>query len=144
MEYMLMPLKRYADFQGRSRRKEFWMFELFLILITIVLEIPLFASMVPMLSRASDAAPSFSPVTIIFGLLLVLFFIAVLIPYIAVQVRRLHDTDRSGWWLLLGVVPIVNYIGAIVLLVFYCLDGTRGPNRFGADPKSDNLADVFR
>jgi uncharacterized membrane protein YhaH (DUF805 family) len=77
-------------------------------------------------------------------ILLGIFALAILIPSLAVQVRRLHDTDRSGWWILLGVVPIINYIGAIVLLVFYCLEGTRGPNRFGEDPKThQNISDVF-
>ena len=57
--------------------------------------------------------------------------LGLLVPAIAVGVRRLHDTDRSGWWLLGSLVPLLN----IVVLVFLCLDGTRGPNRFGADPK---------
>ncbi|MDT7577550.1 MAG: hypothetical protein QOH17_3883, partial [Pseudonocardiales bacterium] len=66
------------------------------------------------------------------GLLGGLYSLAVLLPSLAVGVRRLHDTDRSGWWLLIGLIPI---IGGIVLLVFFVLEGTRGPNRFGADPK---------
>jgi uncharacterized membrane protein YhaH (DUF805 family) len=61
----------------------------------------------------------------------VLFALAVLIPGIAVAVRRLHDLDRSGWWLLLGFIPLV---GAIILLIWFCTKGTEGPNRFGADP----------
>ncbi|MDG4768408.1 DUF805 domain-containing protein [Solwaraspora sp. WMMD406] len=60
------------------------------------------------------------------------FSLALLLPSLAVGVRRLHDTDRSGWWLLIALIPIV---GAIVLLVFFVLDGTHGPNRFGPDPK---------
>jgi uncharacterized membrane protein YhaH (DUF805 family) len=59
--------------------------------------------------------------------------LAVLLPGIAVSIRRLHDTDRSGWWLLIVLVPLV---GAILLIVWYCTEGTRGPNRFGADPKA--------
>ena len=65
------------------------------------------------------------------GPLLLIFSLAMIIPGLAVGVRRLHDTDRSGWWLLIGFVPLV---GGIVLLVFMIMSGTRGPNRFGADP----------
>src|SRR3546814_14139645 len=60
--------------------------------------------------------------------------LALLLPSLACAVRRLPDTDRSGWWLLLGLVP---FVGAIILIVFYCLEGTKGPNRFGADPIGD-------
>ena len=67
------------------------------------------------------------------GFLSTLYYIAVIIPYLAVIFRRLHDTDRSGWWFLIAFIPIV---GIIVLLVFLILDGTRGDNRFGADPKA--------
>lgn len=69
---------------------------------------------------------------------------------LAVSVRRLHDTNRSGWFYLLSIIPIVNYIGSIVLLVFYCLDGDAGPNQFGPDPKGrggpaldSDIVDVF-
>jgi uncharacterized membrane protein YhaH (DUF805 family) len=81
---------------------------------------------------AVGGAASFSP-----GILGGLYGLAVLIPSIAVTVRRLHDTDRSGWWFLIQLIPIV---GGIILLVFVCLEGTRGPNRFGADPKQEVAA----
>ena len=74
------------------------------------------------------------------GLLSGLYSLAVLLPSIAVAVRRLHDTDRSGWWFLIGFVPIV---GGIILLVFYVLEGTRGPNRFGPDPKTTTPAPAY-
>jgi uncharacterized membrane protein YhaH (DUF805 family) len=74
------------------------------------------------------------------GLLSGLYTLAVLLPSIAVTVRRLHDTDRSGWWILLGFIPI---IGGIILLVFYVLEGTRGPNRFGPDPKAIEQTPAF-
>jgi uncharacterized membrane protein YhaH (DUF805 family) len=70
------------------------------------------------------------------GILGGLYALAVLIPSIAVTVRRLHDTDRSGWWILLGLIPLV---GTIILLVFVCLDGTPGPNRFGTNPKQSAM-----
>jgi uncharacterized membrane protein YhaH (DUF805 family) len=126
MEYMIMPLKRYADFQGRSRRKEYWMFALFIFLVSIVL------TMVDM--GMGTGTPTG------FGILSGLFSLAILIPSIAVGVRRLHDTDRSGWWILIGLIPL---IGAIVLLVFYVQDGTPGPNKFGASPKAEDTGAIF-
>jgi uncharacterized membrane protein YhaH (DUF805 family) len=120
MDWMLMPLRRYAEFSGRSRRKEYWMFVLFQIIVVVVLGIVEGA-----LGLTGMVAGAYGPLT-------ALFWLAVLIPGIAVGIRRLHDTDRSGWWLLLAFVPI---IGAIVLIVFFASDGTNGSNRFGADPK---------
>ena len=73
-------------------------------------------------------------------LLVAVVALGLFIPSIAVQVRRFHDQDRSGWMVLLGFIP---YVGGIIVLVFMCLDGTRGPNRFGPDPKAENLSDVF-
>ena len=130
MEWGLLPLRRYAEFSGRSRRKEFWMFVLLSFIAAIVagvIDISLGYGTTD--SYVSDSgfgasATSSGPVGIILTL-------ALLIPGIAVSVRRLHDTDRSGWWLLLAFLPL---IGAIVLVVFYCLDGTRGPNEYGPDP----------
>ena len=74
------------------------------------------------------------------GVLTIVFWLATLVPSIAVGVRRLHDTDRSGWWLLIGLIPLA---GAIVLLVFNLLEGTRGPNRFGPDPRDPSPEAVF-
>jgi uncharacterized membrane protein YhaH (DUF805 family) len=123
MEWMLLPLKRYADFSGRSSRKEYWMFLLGYILAVIVVGI-LFVIARPL------------------GLLaLVVLGFGAIIPSIAVQVRRFHDQDRSGWMALLALIP---YIGGIVVLVFMCLPGTEGPNRFGENPLgAGNLGDVF-
>ena len=128
MDWMLMPLRRYAEFSGRSQRKEYWMFFLFQIIVVVVLGIIEGA-----LGLTGMVAGAYGPLT-------ALFWLAVLIPGIAVGIRRLHDTDRSGWWLLLAFVPIV---GAIVLIVFFVTDGTRGPNRFGADPKDPGQAEAF-
>lgn len=142
MEWMLMPLRRYAQFTGRSRRKEYWMFFLFVIIAVIVLSI--LDSVLGLgggMDRQAEfgdgaAAASFNASG---GVLTLIFYLAILIPSIAVAIRRLHDTDRSGWWILIGLIPL---IGAIVLIVFYCTDGTRGPNRFGPDPKADTAADL--
>src|SRR5689334_13817971 len=114
MEWYTKVLKNYAGFSGRARRTEYWMFTLFNIIIGGVL-------------YAIYAATGSS----IFMILYVLYFVAVFVPSLAVGVRRLHDTNRTGWWLLLGFVP---FIGGIVLIVFCALEGDRGANQYGEDP----------
>lgn len=124
-----MGFNRYVDFQGRSRRSEFWWWYLFNFIVSLVL------GWIP-----------------IVGLIVSL---GLLLPNIAVSIRRLHDTDRTGWWILLPAAPYIVVIlgivmeaqillilggiaalGCIILLiVWYCTDGTKGPNRFGEDPK---------
>ena len=126
MQWYLKALKQYADFHGRARRTEFWMFVLVNVVISILLGI-VDTAMGTAGAYAADGMASFSP-----GILGSIYALAVLIPSIAVTVRRLHDTDRSGWWFFIQLIPIV---GGIVILVFACLEGTHGPNRFGADPK---------
>lgn len=132
MEWMLMPLRRYADFQGRSRRKEYWMFVLFIILC----EIPLFiiGGLTGGLTSGTSGGHAGSAGSLIFCALLALFGLAIFIPALAVQIRRFHDQDKSGWFVLLGLIP---FIGGLIVLVFMCLEGTRGANRFGPDPKTD-------
>jgi uncharacterized membrane protein YhaH (DUF805 family) len=119
MNWYLAALNKYAEFQGRARRKEYWLFTLFNLLIVTGL------SFVDMLLGWYSLQGEV-------GMLSGLYSLAVLIPSIAVGVRRLHDTDRSGWWMLMCFVPVV---GVIVLLIFFVLDGTPGSNRFGEDPK---------
>ncbi len=136
MEFMLMPLKRYADFSGRSRRKEYWMFTLFYVLVFLALGLlaGLFGAF------GSDGEGPGVMGTIIFGLMGIVV-LGLLVPSIAVQVRRMHDQDKSGWFILLGFIP---YVGGIVMLVFMCIEGTRGTNRFGPDPKDEQSAqDIF-
>ncbi|WP_461456885.1 DUF805 domain-containing protein [Parasphingorhabdus sp.] len=137
MEWMLMPLKRYADFSGRSRRKEYWMFALLQVIIIVGLAIigGVLGSFTP------DPAGSMSTGGTLMIALFGLYALAIFIPSLAVQVRRFHDQDKSGWFVLLGFIP---YVGGLIVLVFMCLDGTKGKNRFGDDPKmSDNVGDVF-
>ena len=119
MNWYLEVLKKYAVFSGRARRKEIWFFVLFNIIISIVLAV------------IDGVTGSFSPEAGM-GLLGGIYTLAVLIPGIAVSVRRLHDTERSGWWLLIALVPL---IGAIVLLVFMVQDSKPGQNQYGANPK---------
>ena len=134
MEWAILPLRKYAVFSGRSRPKEYWMFVLFMIIGVLVLS---FVDSALGLGGSSERYAETGPMGASAGfynsggLLTGLFGLALLIPSIAVGVRRLHDTDRSGWWLLIGLVPVV---GAIVLLVFMISSGTSGPNRFGPDP----------
>ena len=132
MEWMVMPLKRYADFEGRSRRKEYWMFTLLSLIIYVVVGL-LFVA-------AGSIDDNFnSPFSIILLILAAAIVLALIVPSIAVSVRRFHDQDKSGWFYLLNFVP---YVGGIIVMVFMCLEGTRGPNRFGADPKQ-SVDDVF-
>lgn len=119
MNWYFGVLKKYAVFSGRARRKEYWYFFLFNIVISIVLAI------------IDSITGSFSPETGM-GVFGGIYALAVLIPGIAVSVRRLHDTDRSGWWLLIGLIPL---IGAIVLLVFMVQDSKPSQNQFGSNPK---------
>ncbi len=112
--WYLEAMKKYAVFSGRARRKEYWAFFLFNQIIGFVL------CFIEVLAGGP-------------GILASIYNLAVLIPGIAVSVRRLHDTDHSGWWLLIGFIPL---IGALVLLAFLVQDGKPGDNRFGANPKS--------
>ena len=131
MDWMLLPYRRYADFSGRSRRKEYWMFALFQFIVAIVLYAVLFAGF-PTVDEYGQMAGAPGPLFYVGGILLFIFWLGSFIPSLAVLVRRLHDQDKSGWWILISFVP---FVGGIVLLVFMFLDGTPGPNRFGEDPK---------
>ena len=138
MEWMLMPLRRYADFQGRSRRKEYWMFLLAVIILYTVFMVPLMLGGFSTAMAGQQSTPGLL-YFVGFGVMGILG-LALLVPSIAVQVRRFHDQDRSGWMVLIGLIP---YVGGIIVLVFMCLEGTRGPNRFGPDPKDPTHQDVF-
>jgi uncharacterized membrane protein YhaH (DUF805 family) len=132
MELMFAPLRKYADFNGRARRSEYWLFYLFTLVVSVVL-----GFIGNMVLGAPDPTNPFAGGGFI---LQMIFSLAVLVPSLAVGARRLHDTDRSGWWLLLIFLPI---IGAVVLIIFFVLDGTPGPNKFGPDPKGRGAADTF-
>lgn len=150
MEWMLMPLRRYAEFSGRSRRKEYWMFSLFIVLVMAVFGAVMFAGGLPAMMEAQETGVQPEAPGVLFWLgagLLGLFALAIIIPGIAVAVRRFHDRNMSGWWYLgfivLGMIPVVGFIASIASLVIMCLPGTPGPNRFGPDPKDPASADVF-
>ena len=109
MEWMILPLKRYADFQGRSRRMEYWMFMLGIIIAAVI--IVLIESILGMGGSLGDT----------YGPLSALFLLGIFIPSLAVQVRRFHDQDRSGWFVLLGFIPL---LGGLIVFIFMCLEGT--------------------
>jgi uncharacterized membrane protein YhaH (DUF805 family) len=119
MNWYFEVLKKYAVFSGRARRKEYWMFTLFSVLISVVLAI------IDAMIRDGDGGGM--------GPLRAVYSLAVLIPSLAVTVRRLHDTGRSGWWLLISLVPCV---GGLVLLIFTVEDGKPGENQYGPNPKA--------
>ncbi|WP_433535613.1 DUF805 domain-containing protein [Micromonospora sp. CA-249363] len=113
-------LSQYVGFTGRARRSEYWWFALFTVLVSIVASVLDNALGLTFVDGSSN------------GFIGLVVSLALLLPTLAVAVRRLHDTDKTGWWLLIGLVPIV---GAIVLIVFFVIDGTPGANRFGPSPK---------
>jgi len=106
MEWYLGPLRKYADFSGRASRKEYWPFLLGQSVIGFVL-------------------------FLLFPVLYFMFFLGTIVPALAVWVRRLHDTNRSGWWLFITFVPVV---GGIAMFVFLVLEGTSGDNDYGSNP----------
>lgn len=130
---MFEPLRKYADFSGRARRKEYWLFMLFVwVLLTVLLWLagPYPDSVVATAGgllgfvHVGFVNTTLATVAAVVSLLL-------LLPTIAVTVRRLHDIGWTGWWALLGITGL----GSIILMIFCLLDGTVGPNRYGPDPK---------
>lgn len=136
MEWMLMPYRRYFEFSGRSRRKEYWMFALFNFLVCLAF---MFLIMAVGGTMEYGEQPEMGPLASVAIIAMFVWAIATIIPSLAVTFRRLHDTDHSAWWILIGFVPI---IGGLVLLYFYLIEGTRGPNRFGPDPKEGEARGV--
>lgn len=107
--WQTVVMKRYAQFDGRAGRAEFWWFALANFIIGVVLSI-------------------LGQVTILFTIIYAIYSIALLIPSLAVTVRRLHDTNRSGWWVLIALIP---FVGVIVLIVFLAMEGDGGSNTYG-------------
>ena len=123
MNWYLEVLKKYAVFEGRARRKEYWFFVLFNVLVSMAL------------GFVDWLTGNINPDTGL-GLLSGIYGLGVMIPGMAVSVRRLHDTGRSGWWLLITFVPV---IGAVVFFYFMVLDSNPEINEYGALPKDSEL-----
>ncbi|TLX73743.1 DUF805 domain-containing protein [Labilibacter sediminis] len=119
MNWFLKALKQYADFNGRARRKEYWMFSLFSLIFGIV-------------AMVLDNILGLTFGEIGYGAIYSLFYLAILIPSLAVSVRRLHDVGKSGWMLFIALIPL---IGAIWLLVLTVTDSDSGENEYGLNPK---------
>ena len=150
MEWMLMPLRRYAEFSGRSRRKEYWMF--------LLLNMLVYAGLVMVLLASGAGASLFADVptaagnglgivgTLVFGLM-GLWALGTIIPNIALQVRRLHDLGQSGWIYLgvivAGLIPVVGGLVSLGFLNWMAFPGNEGANQYGEDPKDPNHLSVF-
>jgi uncharacterized membrane protein YhaH (DUF805 family) len=121
VSYYLDVWRGYFDFSGRARRKEFWFFTIFhdVMIVAGVLITGALSNENPALGTA-------------FGCIVYLYVFASFIPFLAVTVRRLHDIDYSGWWLFVGLIPVV---GEAWLFVLMCLNGTKGANQYGPDPR---------
>jgi uncharacterized membrane protein YhaH (DUF805 family) len=138
MAWYLAALKNYAGFHGRARRREYWMF----VLVNAVIGIALIV--IGKLTKMPDG-PTFGVGMSrnglgVFGIgvfgnpiLFQVYALATFLPFLAVEIRRLHDIGRTGWWWLFGLVPV---LGWIVLVVFCATDGVAGDNRYGPDPKA--------
>lgn len=131
MEIFLNVLKtKYADFTGRARRQEYWNYVLYLILLFLACYMLIFIG----------AIAEIYILTVVGFLLVSIIALLSFIPSLAIAVRRLHDTNRSGWYYLIGLIPLV---GGILLLVWFCTEGTRGENDFGPDPKGgDEILEI--
>lgn len=127
MQWYLKVLRQYADFSGRARRTEFWMFVLFNLIAVAILTI-----LDNLLGLSGASMTAGGMVYVSTGILTGIYQLAVLIPSLAVGARRLHDTGRSGWWQLIALIPLV---GAIILIVFWATDGDPNPNQHGPNPK---------
>ena len=123
MPLNFQPLAKYAQFEGRARRSEYWLWQLVIGVFIVGV----------VLSYVTMAAHEGGPINIVFGLVL----LGSVIPSFAVNVRRLHDIDKSGFWLFIFLIPL---LGAVVLFIFHLMDGTPGPNRYGEDPKGRSAA----
>jgi len=185
MEWMFMPLKRYADFSGRSRRMEFWMWQVgkFLLgMVMWVIMIAIFGAAFATVGSSKDPAniAALGGGLMVVLLLFMIVGLGIFIPDLAVSVRRLHDTNRTGWWLLApigcyiltfvlagtvmaaagasssdpgtgmaiagilaGICMLATLGFGVTLLIFYFLEGTPGPNKYGPDPKGRSSAETF-
>ena len=136
-----MFFTRYVDFQGRSRRSEYWWVVLFNLIVSLVLVGLAFAL------GGNFGSGELSPIAMILFAVFGLYMLAIILPSIALFVRRLHDINQTGW-IYLGLVvasliPFIGFIASIAMIVIACIPGTVGPNKYGPDPKGGVAADTF-
>lgn len=133
MDWMFLPFSRYAEFSGRSCRSEYWMFALLQIISILVFLLILGVSGAFDSENINDSAG-----TVIMGIFVLVYLVAFLIPGLAVTVRRWHDLDQSGWFVLLfavlGAIPFVGILASLGNIIWFCLRGTEGTNKYGDDP----------
>ncbi|MBG2801095.1 DUF805 domain-containing protein [Proteus mirabilis] len=124
--YLEVIKNNYANFSGRARRKEYWMFTL---VNTIIIAV-LYAILISSVDMNTGEMSSLGSIV---GIIIGIYSLAIIVPSLAVTIRRFHDQDKSGWMFLLAFIPAV---GGLIVFVFMCLEGTKGDNRFGPDPKA--------
>ena len=129
MEWYLGVLKKYAVFDGRARRKEYWMFLLFHTMVVVALLI------VNAIIISSVSESTLAQVAVV--LPITVYMLGVLCPALGVTIRRLHDTGKSGWWIFISLVPIIGGLWFLYLMV---IDGTPGDNQYGPSPKAGTTA----
>jgi uncharacterized membrane protein YhaH (DUF805 family) len=139
LPWMLLPFRRYAEFSGRSRRREYWLFVLFNWIVALLFGAVLGIAML-FLYLADASEDTMMLTCFIMAVPYALYSLWVIIPGLALSIRRLHDLDKSGWALLIGLIPLV---GGILLLIWYCTEGTRGPNLYGPDPLAGDGSRIF-
>lgn len=146
MEWMILPLKRYAEFSGRSRRREYWMFALFQLLIYTALTVAAITLPAAMgdYADSADSQNGGRVVVLVFLALGVITWLGLLVPNLAVIARRIQDQNIPG---AVGIILylfglLIGFTG-LILLILSLIPGTRGPNRFGEDPKSWSPGDIF-
>ena len=150
LDWMILPFKRYAEFSGRSRRMEYWSFALLTFVVYVVCLAIMMAGGLSLAALSNpEMAAAQQPGALVYvgGGLVGIFALAAFIPNLALNVRRLHDRNMSGWFLLLlivlSAVPFIGILVSIGWLVLMLLPGTPGPNKYGPDPKDPASAEVF-
>ena len=138
--HYINAFRRYADFEGRARRKEFWFFMLFHILIFILMMVFDDAIGTDLIDKIDEDMAEWIPIPV-FGIFSTIYYLVSLLPSLAITARRLHDTGKTGWLQTLEYIPLINLVACIILIIFYCQDSQYGENRYGFNPKGfDNHA----
>ena len=126
MKYFLKVIKKYAEFKGRARRKEYWMYRLFFLLFSIPI-------------MFVDIALNLTFGDLFYGPFYTVFMLALILPDLGVTIRRLHDIGKSGWWIFIAAIPV---IGIVWFLILMTTDSAPGENKYGSNPKDGTLAEA--